>query len=94
VANNLRKHYGDDIDLEIVAFGPGLKLLFSENANNPRVQNLAASGVRFSACQNTTRKMTKILGEKPNLSEHATPVAAGVARILDLIGDGYTLIRP
>ena len=34
VANNLIKHYGPDkVDIEIVAFGPGLRLLFEENVN-------------------------------------------------------------
>ena len=93
VANNLLKAY-DDIELEIVAFGPGLKLLFKDNANGKRVQSLAASGVRFSACKNTMRKMTKVLGEPPALVAEAVPVSAGVGRILELTEQGYTLIRP
>ena len=42
VANNLVKHYGpDQVDVEIVAFGPGLRLLFAENTNKDRIQSLA-----------------------------------------------------
>ena len=35
VANNLIKHYGgpDFIDIEIVAYGPGISLLYPDNAN-------------------------------------------------------------
>ena len=39
VANNLLKHYGPDkIAVEIVAFGPGLKMLFANNEiSTPRI---------------------------------------------------------
>lgn len=95
VANNVIKHYGmDGVTVEIVAFGPGLRLLFKDNVNKDRVQSLNATGVRFSACQNTVKGMSKKLGHAPSLSEHAVPVSAGVARILELTEKGYTLIRP
>jgi intracellular sulfur oxidation DsrE/DsrF family protein len=95
VANNLVKHYGpDQVDVEIVAFGPGLRLLFVENANKGRIQSLADNGVRFAACGNTVRNMGKILGEEPVLSKNATTVPGGVVRILDLEKQGYKLIKP
>ena len=57
VASNLKKHYGpDSVDVEIVAFGPGLRLLFKDNANKGRIKGLAGSGVKFSACLNTVKK--------------------------------------
>jgi len=95
VANNLVKHYGQDsVDIEIVAFGPGLRLLFAENANKGRIASLASSGVTFSACANTTRNMGKILGHPPALNPKAVTVSAGVVRIMDLTKKGYTLIKP
>lgn len=96
VASNLVKHYGPDrIDIEIVAFGPGLRLLFAENANSPRIDRLAQdSGVRFSACDNTTRKVTEVLGHPPIFNDNAGHVSAGVVRILELVEQGYTLIKP
>jgi len=95
VANNLLKTYKPgELKMEIVAFGPGLRLLFADNVNKNRVQSLAASDVRFSACQNTVKGMTKILGHPPVLSKEAIPVEAGVERILELTGQGYTLVRP
>ena len=95
VANNIQKHYGlENVKVEIVAFGPGLRLLFVENANKGRIQNLVANGTRFSACQNTVKGMSKKLGHAPKLSKHATPVSAGVARIVTLVEQGYILIRP
>ena len=95
VANNLIKHYGQDsVDIEIVAFGPGLRLLFAENANKGRIASLASSGVTFSACANTTRNMGKILGHPPALNSKAVTVDAGIVRIIDLVKKGYTLVKP
>lgn len=95
VANNIQKHYGlENVKVEIVAFGPGLRLLFAENANKGRIQNLVANGTRFSACQNTVKGMTKKLGHAPILNKNSTPVAAGVGRIVELVEQGYILVRP
>lgn len=95
VANNLLKHYGPDrVDIEIVAFGPGLRLLFADNINRGRVKGLAGNGVRFAACNNTMRKMTKKLGAEPELVPQATRVSAGVARIIELVQKGYILVKP
>ena len=42
VASNLIKHYGPDkVDVEIVAFGPGLRLLFADNSNSGRIDSLS-----------------------------------------------------
>ncbi len=95
VANNLIKHYGQDlVEIEIVAFGPGLRLLFADNANKGRVNSLAGRGVRFSACANTTRNMGKMLGAPPVLNSKAVTVGAGVVRIVDLVKQGFILIKP
>lgn len=95
VANNLLKHYGQDkVDVEIVAFGPGLRLLFSGNASSNRIEALHGAGVRFSACENTISAITKKLGEPPVLNSNAVPVAAGVVRILELQDQGFELIKP
>ena len=96
VASNLIKYYGPDkVDVEIVAFGPGLRLLFADNSNSGRIDSLSSgSGVRFSACDNTTKKVTEALGHAPEFNSHAGHVDAGVVRILELVGQGYTLIKP
>ncbi len=96
VANNLIKHYGpDQVAIEIVAFGPGLRLLYADNVNKGRIASLASNGVKFSACSNTMRKMTKLRdGVPPKLNPHAVKVSAGVVRIIDLVDQGYYLIKP
>ncbi len=95
VAKNILKHYGQDsVKIEIVAFGPGLRLLFAENANKGRIAALSGAGVTFSACANTKRNMGKKLGHPPVLNSKAVVVSAGVVRIIDLVKKGYTLVKP
>lgn len=95
VAHNLLNHYGPDrVDIEVVAFGPGLRLLLKGNSNSNRIAALAGDGVRFSACENTLHHFTKKLGHVPALNPHAVKVSAGVVRIVNLVKQGYTLIKP
>lgn len=95
VASNLIKAYGPDkVDVEIVAFGPGLRLMFDDNGNKGRITGLTDSGVRFAACGNTKKHMTKLLGKEPVLNSNATVVPAGVVRIIDLVNEGYILVKP
>ncbi len=95
VAGNLIKHYGQDkVDIEIVAFGPGLRLLFKDNSNKGRIKGLSESGVRFAACKNTISNMGKKLGHPPELNPNAVPVGAGVVRIIELVDKGYKLVKP
>ncbi|HDH16130.1 MAG TPA: hypothetical protein ENG90_06595, partial [Gammaproteobacteria bacterium] len=84
----------ENIDIEIVAFGPGLRLLFAENGNKGRIASLSSEGVRFAACKNTIRAMGKKLGHPPAINPVAVKVSAGVSRIMDLVDNGYILIKP
>ena len=96
VASNLMKAYGspDKVDVEIVAFGPGLRLMFDDNGNKGRINGLTENGVRFAACGNTIKKMTSQLGHEPKMNNQATVVTAGAARIVELVENGYTLLKP
>jgi intracellular sulfur oxidation DsrE/DsrF family protein len=95
VANNLINHYGaEQVDVEIVAFGPGLRLLFADNANSKRIAGLVSNNVKFSACGNTMKNMAKQLGKDPQLNSNAKIVPAGVVRIIELENQGYKLIKP
>lgn len=96
VANNLIKQYGTDkVQIEIVAFGPGLRLLFADNANSGRIDSLQAEGVDFSACANTKKNMAKKLGYVPALHKNVNSDIPGVVRIVKLVTeDGFTLVKP
>ncbi|QGT78120.1 hypothetical protein GM160_03975 [Guyparkeria halophila] len=95
VAHNLLKFYGPDrVDIEVVAFGPGLRLLFADNAQAGRIATLADQGVRFSACKNTITNMGKKLGHEPALNPNARIVPAGIVRLIKLNQAGYFVAKP
>jgi intracellular sulfur oxidation DsrE/DsrF family protein len=95
VASNILKAYGpDQVDVEIVAFGPGLRLLFEGNSNSERIDGLVDSGVRFFACQNTINNMSNIMGEPIKVNKHAASGKGGIVRIKELVDQGYMLAKP
>lgn len=95
VANNLIKAYGPDgIAVEVVAFGPGIDLLRTDNANRARVESLIAQGVKFDVCVNTLDTIERETGKRPDIIPGAIPVQVGVGQILSLAENGYTLVRP
>jgi len=95
VASNLMKHYDPDkVAVEIVAFGPGIELLKPDNANRKLVESLVAQGARVDICLNTVDTIERDTGKRPDYIATATPVQVGVAQILLLTENGYTLVRP
>ena len=95
VAYNLIKAYDPDkIAVEVVAFGPGIDLLRTDNANRKRVESLIAQGVKFDVCVNTLDTIERETGKRPDIIPGATPVQVGVGQILSLTENGFTLVRP
>jgi uncharacterized protein len=95
VAYNLLKAYDPDkVAIEVVAFGPGIDLLRTDNANRKLVESLIAQGVRFDVCLNTVDTVERDTGKRPDIISAATPVQVGVGQILSLTENGYTLVRP
>jgi intracellular sulfur oxidation DsrE/DsrF family protein len=95
VANNLMKYYDPDkVAIEIVAFGPGIELLKPDNPARKAVESLVAQGVRVDVCLNTVDTLERESGKRPEFISAATPVQVGVAQILHLTENGYTLVKP
>jgi hypothetical protein len=95
IANNLLKAYDPDkIAIEVVTFGPGIDLLRPENPNRQRVESLIAQGVKFDVCLNTVDSIERETGKRPAIIPAAIPVQVGVAQILALTENGFTLVRP
>lgn len=91
-AQNMLAHYGPDkVAIEVVAYGPGLRLLFKENAYSPRIQSLASGGITFTACANTMSAMGR---DTAKLNKMAKVVPGGVVRLTELQEAGWTYIRP
>jgi len=96
VASNLVKHYGgpDFVAIEVVAFGPGLSLLFPGNPQEERIRSLMASDVRFVGCLNTLASIERASGKRPDVLPEASMVQTGVAHIVERAAQGYVVIRP
>ena len=96
IANNLIKHYGgpDFVDIEIVAYGPGISLLFADYVDLPRISSLVSNGVRFVGCKNTMDTLERTAGTPPEMNPVTIPVQTGVAHLVERTGQGYVVIRP
>jgi len=95
IASNVPKALGmDNVIVEVVAQGPGLKLLTKQSPMAERVTSLALQDVTFSACGNTMDAIAHKTGKKPVLLEGVVRVPAGVIRVMELQEQGYSYVRP
>lgn len=92
---NLQKHYGmDNIEMEVVAYGPGIWLLTDKSAFTKRVESLMLQNVVFTACGNTLDTLEARDGKRPALIEGVEETAAGISRIIDLQEQGWSYLSP
>ena len=88
----LIRKYGDDVEIVVACFGPGIQLL-GKRPTRPipaelqqRAASLALYGVAFHACGNT---MTSLNWGEDDLVEHARVVPIGVDDIMLLQERGF-----
>lgn len=101
-ARNVLDYYrqkGEDVEVEIVAYGPGLNMLRDDTSPvKDRIKELSdlsfPSNIVFSACNNTKQGMEKREGHPITIIPQATLVPAGVVRIMELEEQGYAYVRP
>jgi hypothetical protein len=92
---NLQKYYGmDNIEIEVVAYGPGIWLLTDKSRFPDRVKSLMLQNVVFTACGNTLDTITAKEGKTPTLLEGVNTVPAGIARIIELQKKGWSYLSP
>jgi len=97
ISNNLIKHYGspDLIDIEIIAFGPGVSFLFAAgNPHQTMINSLMKNNVRFYVCENTLQTIEGKQGRIIDLLEGVVRVPTGVAFLVEEIQAGYTAVNP
>lgn len=91
-ANNIQKDLGkDNVELEIVAYGPGINMLKLDSEVGNRVAEAVESGVKVMACQNTMRK-AKL--NKEDMLSSVDFVPSGVVEIMKKQQQNYTYLRP
>lgn len=96
---NLTAYYvakGDTVEVEVVAYGPGLMMYMPDSPVSGRISSMALQmdGLTFSACANTMAKMSKKAGHPITLMDEAEVVPSGVVRLVELQEQGYAYVRP
>ncbi len=91
-AANLQKDVGrENIEVEIVAFGPGINMLKAESEVGNRIQEATEAGVAVMACQNTMNKQKL---KKEDMLSTVDYVPSGVVEIMKKQQQGYAYLRP
>lgn len=91
-AKNIQDLLGKDkVDVEIVAYGPGIEMLKFESEVGPRIDKALADGVKVMACENSMRNMKL---SKPDMLSSIAYVPSGVVEIMRKEKDGWSYIRP
>ena len=96
ISNNLTKGYGQEmIDIEIIAFGAGVRMLLAkDNKFSKRIASLQEHGVRFYICGNTLDTMERKSHKRPEILQGVKVVQIGVKFLIDEIKRGYIDIHP
>ena len=91
-AKNIQEAIGKDkVEVEIVAYGPGIDMLKFESEVGSRIDKALADGVKVMACENTMRNMKL---SKPDMLSSIGYVPSGVVEIMRKEKDGWSYIRP
>ena len=91
-ARNLQADLGQkNVEIEIVAYGPGIGMLKSESVVGTRIDEALKSGVKVVACENTMRGQKLV---KDDMLPGIDYVGAGVVEIMQKQQQGWAYLRP
>jgi intracellular sulfur oxidation DsrE/DsrF family protein len=101
-ATNVIEYYrtrNEDVDLDIVAYGPGLHMLRADTSpvqdRVKRLKDMVFPGkIQFSACNNTKQGMEKTEGHAISMLPEATVVPSGVVHLMELQEQGWSYVKP
>ena len=91
-ARNIQTDLGAaNVDIEIVAYGPGIGMLKSDSVVGNRIEEAGKAGVKVIACENTMR------GQKLTHADMLSGIGyvpAGVVTLMQRQQEGWAYIRP
>ena len=91
-AKNIQTDLGAaNVDVELVAYGPGIGMLKADSIVGNRVDEALAAGVKVVACENTMRAQKLTQGDMLGKISY---VQAGVVEIMQRQQQGWAYIRP
>jgi uncharacterized protein len=101
-ATNVIEYYknrNEEVDLDIVAYGPGLHMLRADTSPvQDRIKHLKEmvfpGKIQFSACNNTKQGMEKTEGHAISILPEASIVPSGVVHLMELQEQGWNYVKP
>lgn len=91
-ARNIQQDLGKgNVDIEIVAYGPGLGMLKADSKVADRLAQALDASIGLMACENTMRN-TKVTKEQ--MYSGISYVDAGVVHIMKRQREGWAYVRP
>jgi len=91
-AKNIQHDLGkDNVQIEIVAYGPGLGMLKADSKVAPRLAEALDNSIGLLACENTMRN-TKTT--RADMYSGIAYVDAGVVHIMKREREGWAYVRP
>ena len=89
---NVQQDLGkDNVEIELVAYGPGLAMLKLESEVAARVSDALVQGVKILACENT---MANTKTTRADMLPNIGYVKAGVTTLIARQREGWAYIRP
>ena len=81
---------GEGIEIELVAYGPGVSMLKADSSVRQRIDEALKAGVKISACQNTMHSQKLVPADMlPDIGY----VPAGVVEVMRKQQQGWAYIR-
>ena len=91
-ARNVQQDLGAaQVDIEIVAYGPGIGMLTLDSAANSRISDALKAGIKVVACENTMHAQKL---SRDDMHPGIGYAQAGVVEIMRLQQAGWSYIRP
>jgi len=91
-ARNIQTDLGAaNVDIEIVAYGPGIGMLKADSVVGNRVDEAGKAGVKIVACENTMRAQKLTQGD---MLTGIGYIPAGVVELMQRQQQGWAYIRP
>ncbi len=80
-----------NVDIEVVAYGPGIAMLKVDSLVGNRIEDAGKDGVRVIACENTMKNQKLV---KDDMLRGIAYAPAGVVQIMERQKQGWSYIRP
>ena len=91
-AKNVQEELGSkNVQIEIVAYGPGIGMLKKDAITSDRVDEATMAGIKVVACENTIRNLKLTRADIHSAASYAN---SGVVEIMQKQAAGWSYVRP